>query len=293
MMFKLNESLGVFDLHQNEYRKDCGLANSGALLIARSPSDYVWSKSAPSNAAKSTTGDFGTALHCALLEPEQYNDLVIVTGIKGRTTKGFIELQAENPEHIILTEDEAEQVRIMVASVMAHPAAAFLINADGKCESSMFINDKETGVRLKCRPDKDAVRSLGYIVDVKTTACIDDWRSDKEWVNPLFKYNYGHQASFYTDIAEQFYNTEINQFVFLAVQKTSEFGKYPVAVFVLTKEQMIEQGFWTSHRVNIDTFKHCIQNNAWLSFESFNLQIPSDFDYSDDVEVVFDGEQSC
>jgi hypothetical protein len=54
-----------------------------------------------------------------------------------------------------------------------------LLDLVGDCESSVFVKDKETGIELKCRPDKDAVESAGIVIDFKTTASIDDWRSDK------------------------------------------------------------------------------------------------------------------
>ena len=56
------------------YRAADGLANSDAQMIENNPGNFMWSKSAPRNGAKSKTTDIGTALHCAILEPEKYKD---------------------------------------------------------------------------------------------------------------------------------------------------------------------------------------------------------------------------
>lgn len=285
--------LGQFEnMPDDEYRKTDALANSDALLIARSPSDFVWSKTAPTDPNKINTTDIGKALHCALLEPERFDDLVFVSSFKGRNTKGFQDEQLNNHDKLVLTNDEAEQVRIMVASVMAHPTAKMLLEANGPCESSVFVKDSDTGMNLKCRPDKDLVNSMGLILDIKSTSSIEDWRSDREWINPLFKFNYGHQGSFYTDVCEQHYGKEIERFVFLVIQKTIELGRYPVAVISISRDELIEQGFWTQHRVNIDRYKTCIENNNWIHFESFNLPVPDDYGDIGEVEVTFDEVQS-
>ena len=242
------------------YRAADGLANSDAQMIEKNPGDLVWSKSAPRNGAKSKTTDIGTALHCAILEPEKYKDHIIVSEFKGRTAKGFEAEQKENKDKVVLTKDEYDQV-----------------------------TDKETGVKLKCRPDKDAVQSSGIVIDVKTTASIDDWRSDKEWINPLYKFNYGHGASFYTDVLEQHYKTEIDSFVFLVIQNSIELGRYPVAVFQISRQELIDLGFWDRHRFNISEFSRCESGNDWIHTETFNFSgSVNDYMTDDDIEVTFE-----
>jgi exodeoxyribonuclease VIII len=262
---------GKHFLSDTVYRDADGLANSDALMIEYNPGDFVWSKSAPRNSEKSKTTDIGTALHCAILEPEKYKDHIVVSAFKGRTTKGFEAEQIENKDKVVLTSDEYDQVNLMAESVFCHPSAKAILDLIGDCESSVFVKDKETGVNLKCRPDKDAVQSAGIVIDVKTTADIADWRSDKEWINPLYKFNYGHGASFYTDVLEQHYNTEIDSFVFLVVQNSIKLGKYPVAVFQISKDELINLGFWERHRANISEFSRCKSTDDWVHTETFNF----------------------
>ena len=282
--------LGLFtDIPQDEYRKIDALANSDAVMIERNPADYIWSRNAPINYSKVQTKDFGTALHCALLEPNEYEDLVFVSSVKGRNTKSFEQEAIDNPDNIVLTADEAEQIKVMVGSVNAHPTAAHLLSHKGQAECSVIANDDERGVLLKCRPDKNLIESIGFCLDVKTTGSIDDWRSDKEWINPLFKFDYGHQAAFYMHTLSLHYGFKVTRFVFVAVSSSIALGRYPVGVFEVTKDQLIELGFWQRMLSNIERFKKCRDNNDWLHSESFNFY--SDDEYTDDVEVVFDGEE--
>ena len=270
------------------YREAEGLANSDALMVEHNPGNFVWSKSAPRNLAKSKTTDIGTALHCAILEPEKYKDHIIVSEFKGRTAKGFESEQKENKDKVVLTKDEYDQVNLMTKSVLSHPSAKSVLSLKGDCESSVFVTDKDTGAKLKCRPDKDAVESAGVIIDVKTTANIDDWRSNKEWINPLYKFNYGHGASFYTDVLEQHYKTEIDSFVFIVIQNSVELGRYPVAVFQISKSELIDLGFWDRHRINISNFSRYKNNSDWIHAESFNFTPKDDGYFVDDVEVTFE-----
>jgi exodeoxyribonuclease VIII len=272
------------------YRAADSLANSDAMMIEDNPSDYVWSKDAPRDNRKANTMDIGTALHCRLLEPEKYADTIFVSSVKGRSTKKFQDEQEENKGKIVITQEEFDHIELMGKSVYAHPSASGLLALAGDCESSVFVKDKITGVNLKCRPDKDAVESNGIVIDVKTTMNLDDWRSDKEWINPLYKFNYGHQASFYTDILEQHYNTTIESFVFLVVQKSIKLGRYPVGVFQISRNELVEMGFWDRHRGNIKKFQRCTENNDWIHSENFNFGNSFDEGFSDDIEVTFADE---
>lgn len=280
---------GLFtDMHQDEYRQLPALANSDATMIQVSPPDYIWSKQAPTNFAKVQTKDMGTALHALLLEPETYDDLILVSSVKGRNTKAFEKEVEENPNNIVLTAEEAEQIKIMAGSVSAHPTASKLLKVDGPTECSVIARDNESGVDLKCRPDKNAVESIGACIDIKKTADLSKWRSDKEWLNPMFEFGYGHQAAFYLHTLSLHYGFEVTRFIFIAIQSSIALGRYPVGVFEVSKEQLIAWGFWGRMLANIDKYKKCSESGEWDQVETFNFYV--DDDYSDDVEVIFEGD---
>ena len=67
-------------------------------------------------------------------------------------------------------------------------------------------------------------------------------------------------------------------------------GRYPVAVFTISKQELIDLGFWDRHRANISEFSRCQKSDDWIHTETFNFG--SDFieDYSDEIEVTFADE---
>lgn len=280
---------GLFkNMPQSEYRKIPAFANSTAVMIERNPADYIWSQNAPTNHGKVQTKDIGTALHAILLEPETYDDLVLVSSVNGRQTKSFEQEVIDNPDNIVLTAEEAEKVRIMAGSVKAHPVANAYLSLDGDAECSIVAVD-ENGTLLKCRPDKNCVEYAGVCIDVKTTADLEKWRSDKEWLNPMYEFSYGHQAAFYLHTLSLHYGFDVDRFVFVVVQTSVSLGRYPVGVFEVTREQLIAWGFWGRMLANIDEYKRRIDSNDWMHTESFNFRIDEE-QFSDDVEVVYEGE---
>ena len=253
----------------DEYRNMEGVANSDLMMVQRNPSDYIWSKNAPRDASKSTVADFGTALHTALLEPDNFDSQVLESSVAGRTTKKFAQEVIENPGMIVLTADEIKQVKNMQTSGMAHPMFAQLMNAKGDRESSIFAEDKERGIVLKIRPDIDHYESRGALTDVKSTANLGDWRQAVEWKNPLFIHNYGHTAAFYMYAASLFYGEDVSIYHFAALQKSVEFGRYPVGVFTITRSECEDYGFWSQMLNNLDTYAECFHSNEWVYDERF------------------------
>ena len=255
-------------ISDTEYHAADGVANSTLLMIQDSPADIAWLKNAPVDAAKKDAADFGSAFHLAMLEPEKFDDKVLVSSVAGRTTKTFAKEVTDNPSKIVLTELEAQQIRMMQASAMAHPSAARIMNTVSDKESSIFINDKATDLRLKIRPDIDAVKAGGFLCNLKTTASIADWRSDKHWINPIEKFNYWHDASYSIYVAEQFYGVEIKQYKFLVVQKSIALGRYPVSVFTMTKQQLVDRGYMDQMLANLAEYASRAESNNWHYEES-------------------------
>lgn len=271
----------VENMPHDEYLKADGLSNSEALMVGRSPADYIWSQNAPADPAKVLTRDFGTALHMAILEPERYEDELLVSSVKGRETKTFQQEVTDNPDKIVLTEIEAEKLRIMQASAMAHPVFADIVNKTNNKEVSIFARDELRGIDLKIRPDID-LSSLGFLADAKTTKDISDWRNDKPWINPLHTMNYGHTAAFYLYVASIHYGFDIDVYKFLVIQKTAELGRYPVTVFSVDRDYLIANGFWDAMLENLDTYALCKNNNLWLQDE-----LPPMFEQPEEATIEF------
>lgn len=263
----------VTSMPNADYQSADGISHTGLMMVSRNPSDLVWAKNAPVDASKSATKDIGTALHSALLEPEKFEDDVFISSVKGRTTKKFADEVAENPGKTVLTEEEAEKIRIMVASANAHPTFKAMVSAQGYNECSIFAQDEKRDILLKCRPDRDCISKHGLIFDVKTTDSLDDWRNPKQWINPLFKFNYGLQACHYLNTASIFYGKDVKEFTFLVLQKSVQFGRYPVAVFTITEDELGALGFWDAYNANLDKYAECYHANKWTGVERFAIDI--------------------
>lgn len=269
-------------ISNDEYRKMEGVANSDLLMVKKNPSDYPWSKVAPVDNSKVATKDFGTALHTALLEPEKFDDDVFVSSVAGRTAKTFIKEVNDSPDKVVLTEVEAEQIRIMQASALCHPAMNLFLTAEGDRESSIFAYDNEFEIWLKCRPDIDAFEKHGFIGDLKSTASISDWREPVEWKNPLFKFDYGHTAAFYLYTMSKFYGKPVETYKFGLSQKTIELGKYQQSVFTITRGELETLGFWDDMLNNLGEYSRRLKSDDWVYEEVFPIF------GRDDMEVTFD-----
>lgn len=262
---------GLYDIPMNEYQNADALSNSDLQIFKANHSSYIWNKEAPTDPLKVSSNDFGTALHTSLLEPELFEESVKVSSVKGRATDAFIRMQTDFPDKIILTEIEYNQIKIMTESAKCDPMFNRVLGAEGTCESSIFVIDPRTGLKLKIRPDKiiNNGKMLPLFNDVKSSADIDEWRNDRQWINPLFKFGYGFTACFYLYVGSIYYGEELTRYNFNVVSKSSTLGKYPVSVFTISKEELIELGFWAEMISALDEFAKCKESGNFTSYERF------------------------
>lgn len=223
------------EMTNEEYHKTEAVSKSTLDMIAVDLNRVEWSRKCPQDQDKIKTFDFGDAMHAICLEPDRLKPEFVVmpeldarTKIGKETKKLFI---AESQGKKILTFDEHKKLNLMFESVMAHPEARAIIEADGLCESSWFWTDKETGLECKCRPDKLIVSRTA---DVKTTEDL------KKFHYSVDDYRYHVQNAWYCDGLE---NCGIDNayMEFLVIQKMIEIGRYPVRV-VRLPDEAIEYG---------------------------------------------------
>lgn len=230
-----------------DYHADAGIGKTTLDLIARDPYLVEWSKRAPVNGGKTKELSIGDAVHALLLEPERFTQsYVVAPELNLRTNDGkakLAEFEAANSGKTIMSAEEGEQIRMMVDSIMAHPQARELIEADGLIERSYFWQDGPTGLRCKCRPDK-FIPERGLLVDVKTTPSIAKFSYSVE------DFRYYVQDPWYCDGVKKFGNDV--RMAFLVAQKTAELGRYPVQIFTLP-EDLILFGRQT-YRRDLDRF---------------------------------------
>lgn len=255
-----------YDLSNEDYHSGKGISKSGLDLIAQSPSVYLWNKKAPRNEDKTKALDMGTALHCILLEPEEYSKRFIVSPVFNRRTNEGKEQEAQflmecaDRDCIIINEDEDRQIKLMRDSAMAHPVAKYIFDAEGFNESSIFWTDSETGELCKIRPDRVIKVNGRYtLVDVKKIDNIDRFKRH------VFDFRYHVQAAMYREGFEAKFG-QLPDFWFLVVSSSVSAGRYPVNVFNLPSDVLMEG--YAKFRENLQTYSVCKQQDDWLHISS-------------------------
>jgi exodeoxyribonuclease VIII len=225
----------ILDIPNEEYHSHPAVSKSRLDMIAKDPCAVEWANKCPQDAEKLKTFDFGDAMHAICLEPERLkSEFVVMPKYDLRTTVGKADkaaFVAAHDESKILTTDDHKKLTLMYESVMAHPEARALIEAEGIAEGSWFWKDAETGLECKCRPDKQIGSRL---VDVKTTPDLAKFCYSVE------DFRYHVQDPWYCDGVAAC-GIELPYMEFLVIQKTISIGRYPVMV-VRLPEEAIEYG---------------------------------------------------
>lgn len=127
--------------------------------LGRSPLHYYDRFLAPNREKKKPTPEMikGTALHTAVLEPQLWDSTVAIPphGFDRRTKTGrelAAAFEAESAGKLVLSPEDAEDVRRMADAVRRHPAARFLLELPGRREASYTWQDPQTGLDCKTRP---------------------------------------------------------------------------------------------------------------------------------------------
>jgi exodeoxyribonuclease VIII len=109
----------------------------------------------------------------------------------GPMTKAFQAAQDANPDRIVVTEDQQEQINAMTMAVWDYPEARRILAAPGGIETCAQWTDTETGLPCKARLDKFTTEPI--IADLKTA--LDS--SPRRFLNAAVAYGYHRQAAWY------------------------------------------------------------------------------------------------
>ena len=199
------------------YHASDAVSHSMLKQISESPAKYQYEKTHPSFRAPSRALELGTAIHCALLEPEKFvTTYAAMPKFDGRTTVGKAAKTEWETMHVGkkgLNDEDWQVVTRVRERVITDAFYKRFFNVGHK-EKSFFVTDKETGLRLRCRPDNYIVEN-GLVVDLKTT---EDAQPHSFNID-ITKYKYLTQAAFYVDLLEQSTGERPKAFVIVAVEK--------------------------------------------------------------------------
>lgn len=178
---------------------------------------------------------FGSAFHCMVLEPDNFNDrfYILDTDLrpekeKTMTSKINKTWKLEEIEHAkiqekqIITILDLNKIDSMCESLFAHKDVVGILNQSKK-ETAITWDWNEGLSKIKCKGKLD-LQSFDFIADIKTTASfggLEKFRYDCK------NYNYDMQAAFYCDALG------LDQFKFIVIGKDYPFS---VGVFDVSHE---------------------------------------------------------
>ena len=201
------------------YHASEAVSKSHLDAINRSPRHY-WAKYLDPNRAEDTPTPamlMGSAVHMAVLEPDLFVGRYVQApaGIDKRTKDGkaaWADFEASVGDRLVLNADEYQQCIAIRDAVRGHEVAAKLLDG-GEAEVSYFVDDEQTGLPLKARPDFRNAQNI--VVDLKTTEDAGPSAFGKSSAN----FRYHVQAAWYSDIVAECVGENVPWFFFVVVEK--------------------------------------------------------------------------
>lgn len=189
----------------------------------------------------------GSAVHMAVLEPEEFNKKYILTDLD-RRTRAFKEAAGTK---IALSRDEAETVLGIKNSLNSSDEVKDLL-LNSHIEHALFWKEKG----LDCRAKFDAISDKHkLVIDLKTTESAY-WGDFKQ---SIIKYQYDFQCAFYSKALRAIDRNY--DFLFIAVEKKPpyEFSLIKISNEDLSTASIIVDGC-------LMTVKTCMENNRWPGY---------------------------
>lgn len=236
------------------------IASKSALeLVRRSPAHFMaWLNGQEEEATPAM--EFGSAFHCAALEPAIFAKLYAAEPDFGDCR--FKEAKAErdawrrdNAGKKLLSANDHASIMAMVASVHGHPLAGKMI-ADGEPELTVRWRDEATGIECKGRADYWVAKHR-MVVDLKSS--LDG--SPGEFPKAAANFGYHRQDAFYrTGFAAV--GEPVDHFVFVVVEKKAPFA---VSVYALDGNAVSLGN--AQNRRSLDVMGECVKSGNWPGYE--------------------------
>jgi hypothetical protein len=235
----------------DEYHRIQALSASGLKELRKSPAHFwSWLHNPPKSSDALT---FGTAFHCALLEPAKFAETYCTAPrFDGRTKEGKAakaEWEATHQGYTPLDSGDMHTIRGMQKSLLQHTIAGPMLFG-GRSEVSVFGSDEETGVAMKARIDR---LTDDLIIDIKTT----DDASVRGFGRSVFTFGYDIQAAHYMEM------TGRNRFVFMAVEKVE-----PFAVALYELDSQVIEAAKIERRERIKLYASCLEMDFWPAYRA-------------------------
>lgn len=236
-----------------EYHKAAGISRSSLWEIySKSPFHFKNGEREETAAMR-----FGTAYHCAILEPNVFDITYCVKDWSASTKAGKArEGEVKELGLIPLTLADWDKINRMRDVLFSNSQWLKILTQDGRNELSAFADDPETGHKVKCRLDR--LCDNGLVIDLKTA---QDARSFK-FIRSVAEYGYHVQEAFYRDVWQWSGNNPVKGFIFLVQEKTAPFDFMPYEL----SERDISIGREIYKRA-LETYSECEKSGLWFGYE--------------------------
>jgi hypothetical protein len=198
---------------------------------------------------------FGRAYHVAMLEPNEFDNKVLVFNSATRTTKGYKEFKENNLKApTIILQKEYDKIMFMQDVLFSHSEVRDLLQKEGEREIANAWKDEDTGVFCKGKAD---YRNGKTLIDLKTTGD----GSFYGFSNSCKKYGYDRQSAFYMD------GFGCDEFVFITQEKERP---YNVSIFY-AGDEFIDRGR-QEYKYLLDIYKKFFIDNEEIVDEHLIME---------------------
>jgi hypothetical protein len=263
---KMREPGKYADISNEVYHADPYYFSSSQLKEAlNSPAHfkhYVVDKGGKNKATRAM--DKGTLTHTVVLEPWRVDEEYIVyqgdLTATGLVPAGAVKSHAkEFPNHTLISPEDYEFAKKARQGFEEYPEAAELIFGEGcEYESSWYHDCKETGLRLRVRPDCININK-GVIVDLKTTRAKSKHEFQRD---ALYTFSYDLSAYMYLKLIYDMTGVKCDYYWFTVGTESM----CPVAVYKLSLDT-IESGKKKFYKA-IDNIKTALTTPEQCRYQS-------------------------
>ena len=220
------------------------VTNSQLGLIKQDVRTYKMMRDHPELRKETLPMIFGRAYHVAMLEPNEFNNKVLVFDSSTRTTKGYKEFKEKNSQaSTIILQKEYDKIMYMQDVLFSHSEVKDLLHKGGEREIANAWKDKDTEVFCKGKAD---YRNDKVLIDLKTTSD----GSFYGFSNSCKKYGYDRQSAFYMD------GFDCDEFIFITQEKERP---YNVSIFY-AGDEFVDRGR-QEYKYLLDVYKRFFITN--------------------------------
>jgi hypothetical protein len=261
---------GICQMSEEDYHSGPGISKSGLWTIHdKTPFHFKYGSKETTDAMA-----FGSAAHCAILEPGLF-DLKFYRGPvdrRGNKWKAGQEIAASTGREC-LTEGDFDTALRLRDVLQRNEIVRRLTAGTPSIEQSAFWIDRKTGELCKCRPDIYNHDS-NIMGDIKSTTDA----SARAFKKRIREKGYFVQEAWYRAGWQHAGGGKVDAFVFIAIEKAAPHAS---AVYELP-ERALKMGQRIARHA-LDRYHHCNTQGAWPSYSAEILELDmDDFAYRDE-----------